>query len=72
MLQLNLSGLLSVKPKIYVCNVDENGLVKGNKHVDICLKKYVHVEKQKYFLHPNCIFHLLILMKGFVCQKEKL
>ena len=38
--QLDFSGLLSIKPKIYVCNVDENGLVKGNKHVDACLKKY--------------------------------
>jgi hypothetical protein len=38
--QLNFSGLLSIKPKIYVCNVDENDLVKRNKHVDACLKKY--------------------------------
>jgi hypothetical protein len=38
--RLDFSGLLSIKPKIYVCNVDENGLVKGNKHVDACLKKY--------------------------------
>ena len=38
--QLDLSGLLSIKPKIYVCNVDENSLVKGNKYVDSCLKKY--------------------------------
>ena len=38
--QLDFSRLLSIKPKIYVCNVDENGLVKGNKHVDACLKKY--------------------------------
>jgi len=38
--QLDISGLLSIKPKIYVCNVDENGLVKGNQYVDACLKKY--------------------------------
>ena len=38
--QLDLSELLSIKPKIYVCNVDENGLVKGNQYVDACLKKY--------------------------------
>jgi len=38
--KLDLSGLLSVKPKIYVCNVDENSLAKGNKYVDSCLKKY--------------------------------
>ncbi len=38
--QLDLSGLLSIKPKIYVCNVDERSLVKGNKYVNACLKKY--------------------------------
>ena len=38
--QLDFSGLLSIKPKIYVCNVDEDGLVKGNKHLNACLKKY--------------------------------
>ena len=38
--QLDLSGLISIKPKIYVCNVDENSLIKGNKYVDACLKKY--------------------------------
>ena len=34
------SGLLSVKPKIYVCNVDENSLLKGNRYIDSCFKKY--------------------------------
>ena len=38
--QLDLSGLLSIKPKIYVCNVDEKSLVNGNKYVDSCIKKY--------------------------------
>ena len=38
--QIDISGLLSIKPKIYVCNVDENSLVRGNKYVDSCLKKY--------------------------------
>ena len=38
--QIDLSGLLSIKPKIYVCNVDEKSLVRGNKYVDSCLKKY--------------------------------
>ena len=37
---LNQTGLLSVKPKIYVCNVDENSIVKSNRYVDACLKKY--------------------------------
>ena len=34
------SGLLSIKPKIYVCNVDEHGLVNGNKYVNLCFEKY--------------------------------
>ena len=38
--QIDLSGLLSIKPKIYVCNVDENSLAKGNKYVHSCIKKY--------------------------------
>ena len=38
--QLDISGLLSIKPKIYVCNVDEKNLVKPNHYVDACLKKY--------------------------------
>ena len=38
--QINFSGLLSLKPKIYVCNVDENSLNKGNKYTEACLKKY--------------------------------
>jgi len=34
------SGLLSVKPRIIVCNVDEKSLPKGNKYSDICKKKF--------------------------------
>ena len=30
--QLNQSGLLSIKPKIFVCNVDEQSLKDGNKY----------------------------------------
>jgi len=30
------SGLLSLKPKIIVCNIDEKSLPKGNKYSDIC------------------------------------
>ena len=37
--QLDFSGLLSIKPKIYVCNVDENGLVKGNQVCRYMFKK---------------------------------
>ena len=38
--KLNQSGLLSIKPKIYVCNVDEKNIKKGNRYTDSCLKKY--------------------------------
>ena len=34
------SGLLSLKPKIIVCNVDENSLPGGNKHSNACKKKF--------------------------------
>tara|TARA_A100001011_G_scaffold170861_1_gene179681 strand:- start:1221 stop:2294 length:1074 start_codon:yes stop_codon:yes gene_type:complete len=30
--KLNQSGLLSLKPKIFVCNVDEQSILKGNKY----------------------------------------
>ncbi len=34
------SGLLSLKPKIYVCNVDEKSLPNGNKYSDACKSKF--------------------------------
>tara|TARA_B100001175_G_C19291242_1_gene533628 strand:- start:81 stop:797 length:717 start_codon:yes stop_codon:yes gene_type:complete len=34
------SGLLSIKPKIIVCNVDEKSLPDGNKYSDMCKKKF--------------------------------
>jgi ribosome-binding ATPase len=34
------SGLLSLKPKIIVCNVDEKSLPLGNKYSDLCKKKF--------------------------------
>jgi hypothetical protein len=37
---IDLAGLLSLKPQIYVCNVDENSLSKGNKYVNACSKKF--------------------------------
>ena len=33
-------GLLSIKPKIIVCNVDEESLGKGNDYTDQVKKKY--------------------------------
>jgi GTP-binding protein YchF len=37
---LNTLGLLSVKPKIIVCNVDEENLAKGNDFTESVKKKY--------------------------------
>ncbi len=38
--KLNQSGLLSLKPKIFVCNVDEQSVQNGNKYTQSFLKKY--------------------------------
>ncbi len=38
--QLNQSGLLSLKPKIFVCNVDEKSVQKGNNYTKIFIDKY--------------------------------
>ena len=38
--QLNQSGLLSIKPKIFVCNVDEQSIKDGNKYTKNFIKKY--------------------------------
>tara|TARA_B110000444_G_C18796113_1_gene574953 strand:- start:566 stop:1636 length:1071 start_codon:yes stop_codon:yes gene_type:complete len=37
---LNNLGLLSIKPKIIVCNVDENSLVQGNNFTESVKNKY--------------------------------
>ena len=36
------SGLISFKPRIIVCNVDEKSLPNGNKYSDICRKKFIN------------------------------
>ncbi len=38
--QLNQSGLLSLKPKIFVCNVDEKSVQNGNNYTDTFIKKF--------------------------------
>ncbi len=38
--QLNLSGLLSLKPKIFVCNVDEQSLKDGNNYTKTFINKF--------------------------------
>ena len=38
--QLNLSGLLSLKPKIFVCNVDEQSVQNGNKYTEKFIDKF--------------------------------
>ena len=35
------SGLLSLKPRIIVCNVDEKSLPNGNKYSDLCKNKFL-------------------------------
>ena len=37
---LNQSGLLSIKPKIFVCNVDEKSIQTGNDYTKKFVKKY--------------------------------
>ncbi len=37
---VRLSGLLSIKPKLYVCNVDENSIDKGNDYTKSFIEKY--------------------------------
>tara|TARA_B100000886_G_scaffold120323_1_gene80972 strand:- start:946 stop:2019 length:1074 start_codon:yes stop_codon:yes gene_type:complete len=38
--QLNLSGLLSLKPKIFVCNVDEKSIQNGNNYTKAFINKF--------------------------------
>ena len=37
---LKLSGLLSLKPRLYVCNVDESSINEGNVHTNNFIKKF--------------------------------
>ncbi len=37
---LNKTGLLSIKPKIFVCNVDEQSIKSGNEYTKNFIKKY--------------------------------
>ena len=37
---INESGLLSLKPKIFVCNVDEKSIDTGNYHTESFIKKF--------------------------------
>jgi len=37
---LKQCGLLSTKPKLYVCNVDEESIEKGNKYSEIFIKQF--------------------------------
>ena len=38
--QLNQSGLLSIKPKIFVCNVDEKSVQNGNNYTKAFINKF--------------------------------
>jgi len=37
---LNQTGLLSIKPKIFVCNVDEKSIKNGNKYTESFISKF--------------------------------
>ena len=37
---LNQTGLISIKPKIFVCNVDEGSVSNGNKYTEIFTEKF--------------------------------
>ena len=39
---LNQLGLLSLKPKIIVCNVDEESLAKGNKYTELVKSEFLN------------------------------
>ena len=38
--EIEMSGLLSLKPSIYVCNVDEESITKGNAYTKKFIEKY--------------------------------
>ena len=38
--QINQSGLLSLKPKIFVCNVDEKSIQNGNDYTKKFISKF--------------------------------
>ena len=37
---LNHCGLLSIKPKLYICNIDEESIEKGNKYTEKFISKF--------------------------------
>ena len=37
---LNQCALLSTKPKLYICNIDEQSIGKGNKYTEKFITKY--------------------------------
>ena len=43
--EISSSGLLSVKPKLYVCNVDEDSIQSGNKYTE---------QRNRYFVNSIC------------------
>ena len=38
--EIEISGLLSLKPNLYVCNVDEESISKGNEYTRKFIDKY--------------------------------
>ena len=58
--QLKLSGLLSLKPKIFVCNVDEQSVQNGNDYT----KKFISKFSQENCGNSICtgITRIIIIM----------
>ena len=45
--EIEMSGLLSLKPNLYVCNVDEESISNGNQYTQKFIEKYGN-EKYNY------------------------
>ena len=61
---LNQSGLLSIKPKIFVCNVDEQSVQKGNKYTKKFLEKFSKL-KQRFLENDQKLEHLRVIENGY-------
>ncbi len=42
--EIEISGLLSLKPNLYVCNVDEESIVNGNEYTKKFMEKYGDID----------------------------
>ena len=59
---LKQTGLLSIKPKIFVCNVDEQSVQNGNNYTQSFIDKYVNNKCINTKLKQLNINHMIIIM----------